>query len=131
VSLTHNRPISFIATLDADASRHFYENILGLTFVGDDHYALVFKVGPEHGCMLRIVRMQQFTPVQFTVFGWEVDDIHATISELQSKGVEFLRFGFFQQDEFGVWLAPDGSQVAWFQDPDGNTLSISHHQAAT
>jgi len=29
------------------------------------------------------------------------------------------------QDELGVWDAPGGSKVAWFKDPDGNTLSIA------
>jgi hypothetical protein len=30
-----------------------------------------------------------------------------------------------QQDEHGVWTAPGGTLVAWFKDPDGNTLSVS------
>jgi hypothetical protein len=30
------------------------------------------------------------------------------------------------QDEDGVWTAPNGAQVAWFKDPDGNTLSLDH-----
>jgi predicted enzyme related to lactoylglutathione lyase len=79
--------------------------------------------------MLRVVRTGAFTPAPFTIFGWEVEDIHATIAELTAKGVEFLRFSFFQQDEAGVWTSPDGSQVAWFKDPDGNTLSLSRHTA--
>jgi hypothetical protein len=28
------------------------------------------------------------------------------------------------QDEDGIWTAPSGSRVAWFADPDGNTLSL-------
>jgi hypothetical protein len=31
------------------------------------------------------------------------------------------------QDELGIWTAPSGAKVAWFKDPDGNTLSISQH----
>ncbi len=30
------------------------------------------------------------------------------------------------QDTKGVWSTSDGDQVAWFKDPDGNTLSITH-----
>lgn len=31
----------------------------------------------------------------------------------------------FEQDELGIWTAPDGSaKVAWFEDPDGNLLSL-------
>jgi len=126
--LTRLAPIAFIPTAKPEAARAFYEHTLGLTFVSDDNFALVFRIGPTQ-TMLRVVRTGDFTPAPFTIFGWEVDDIHATVAELSTRGVEFLRFSFFPQDEHGVWTAPDGSQIAWFKDPDGNTLSLSHHPA--
>jgi predicted enzyme related to lactoylglutathione lyase len=121
-------PVAFIPTNNPEAARTFYETTLGQTFVSDDNFAMVFSVGPTQ-TMLRVVRVGPFTPAQFTIFGWQVTDIHATIAELAAKGIEFIRFGFFQQDEAGVWTSPDGSQVAWFKDPEGNTLSLSHHPA--
>lgn len=127
MSLTHNVPIGFIPTTKAEEAKAFYRDVLGLTFVSDDEYAMIFLVGPEPEGMLRIVRMPAYTPAQYTIYGWEVDDIHAKVAELKSRGVEFIRFSFFDQDEHGVWRAPGGSSVAWFRDPDGNTLSISHH----
>jgi catechol 2,3-dioxygenase-like lactoylglutathione lyase family enzyme len=127
--LTTTTPIAFIPTTDAAAARTFYEQTLGLTFVSDDNFALVFRVGPAQ-TMLRVVcAPQPFTPNPFTIFGWEVDDIHATIADLKTHGVEFLRIGYFEQDPDGVWTAPNGTQVAWFKDPDGNTLSLSTHPA--
>jgi hypothetical protein len=30
-----------------------------------------------------------------------------------------------EQDNRGVWTTPSGAQVAWFKDPDGNTLSLT------
>jgi predicted enzyme related to lactoylglutathione lyase len=33
------------------------------------------------------------------------------------------------QDEHGAWTAPSGTRVAWFRDPDGNTLSVSQADA--
>ena len=124
--LTHLEPIAFIPTRDKAAARAFYEQTLGLTFVKDDDFALVFSVGPSHQ-MLRIAHTPDFTPFPFTMFGWQVTDIHKTVAELSARGVTFLRFTFFQQDPDGVWSAPDGAQVAWFHDPDGNTLSVSYH----
>jgi len=47
--------------------------------------------------------------------------------QLQGKGVQFERFGFFEQDALGIWTAPSGDKVAWFKDPDGNILSVSQH----
>ena len=63
------------------------------------------------------------------VLGWEVSDIHAAIRALTANGVKFEQFNlpFMKQDEHGVWTPPNGDQVAWFKDPDGNTLSISRH----
>jgi catechol 2,3-dioxygenase-like lactoylglutathione lyase family enzyme len=126
--LTHLTPIAFIPTNNPAASRAFYETTLGLTFVSDDNFALVFRVGPAQ-TMLRVVRSGPFTPAPFTIFGWEVTDIHATVADLTTSGVELLRFSFLEQDEAGVWTSPDGSKVAWFKDPDGNTLSLSTHPA--
>lgn len=30
-------------------------------------------------------------------------------------------------DELEIWTAPGGARVAWFKNPDGNTLSVSKH----
>jgi hypothetical protein len=55
-----------------------------------------------------------------------VPDIQAAVADLAARGVEFERFpAFMQQDPRGVWSSPSGAQVAWFKDPDGNTLSIT------
>jgi catechol 2,3-dioxygenase-like lactoylglutathione lyase family enzyme len=126
MSLASLAPVAIIPTKDPAAARAFYEETLGLTFLKDDGFALVFEVGP-HKLMLRIPQMANFEPLPFTHFGWQISDIHATIGELAAKGVEFLRSTHFKQDDAGVWTAPDGSQVAWFKDPDGNTLSLSFH----
>ncbi len=128
--LTASAPIGFIPTANAEAARAFYEGILGLRFESDDRFALVFRLGPPPGIMLRVIRTgQPFTPAPFTVFGWEVDALEDTIDELVAKGVSFVRYGFFEQDARGIWTAPGGSRIAWFNDPDGNTLSLSQHPA--
>ena len=127
MSLAQHAPIAFIPTSNAEASRKFYEETLGLHFLSDDHFAMIFRVGAGEGTMLRVVRAGNFTPAPFTIFGWEAPDIEAAIDQLAAKGVEFLRIGFFEQDERGIWRAPNGNAVAWFKDPDGNTLSLSKH----
>ena len=116
--------IAFVPIKDSQKSRAFYEGILGLRFVEDDAFALVLDA---NGIMVRAVKMKDFTPAQFTVLGWEVSDIENVVRELAKKGIHFEIFGFFKQDELGIWTAPGGSRVAWFKDPDGNTLSVSQH----
>ena len=51
----------------------------------------------------------------------------ATVLDLKKAGITCEIFGFFKQDELGIWIAPGGTQVAWFKDPDGNILSVSQH----
>jgi catechol 2,3-dioxygenase-like lactoylglutathione lyase family enzyme len=124
--LTHQNPIASIPTADADIARTFYEQTLGLTFISQDQFAIVFRVGPAQTTLRVVCAPGGFTPTPFSIFGWEVDDIDASITELSGKGIDFLRYGFFEQQPNGVWLAPGGAAIAWFKDPDGNTLSLSH-----
>jgi catechol 2,3-dioxygenase-like lactoylglutathione lyase family enzyme len=117
--------VAFVPTRDREKARAFYGGLLGLHFVKDDGFAAVMDA---NGTMLRIGTVPaDFKPAQFTILGWRVADIEQTVAALQSKGVQFERFGFFKQDELGIWIAPNGDKVAWFKDPDGNVLSVSQH----
>jgi catechol 2,3-dioxygenase-like lactoylglutathione lyase family enzyme len=116
--------VAFVPTRDSAKARAFYEGALGLRFIKDDGFALVFDA---NGIMVRVAKAPPFTPAQFTILGWEVHDIAKVASRLKDKGVVFERFGFFEQDPLGIWTAPSGDKVAWFKDPDGNVLSVSEH----
>ena len=117
-----DRPILFLATADAERSRAFFERVLGLTFVADEPAALVFQVGES---MLRIQKVDRVHQAHCTALGWEVPDIRRTVADLTRAGVIFQRYEGMQQDEDGIWSAPSGALVAWFQDPDGNVLSLT------
>jgi catechol 2,3-dioxygenase-like lactoylglutathione lyase family enzyme len=113
---------AFVATAKAAEAKQFYENVLGLKLTEDSHFALVFDA---NGTMLRAQKVKEFTPHPFTALGWNVKDIGAEMTALEKKAVTFMRIGFPGQDERGIWTAPDGTKVAWFKDPDGNTLSLA------
>lgn len=87
-------------------------------------FALVFDA---NGIMLRLGMAKEITPAHGTVLGWQVPDIGATTKNLGQAGVRFQRYEGMDQDEQGIWVSPTGAKVAWFKDPDGNTLSISEH----
>jgi catechol 2,3-dioxygenase-like lactoylglutathione lyase family enzyme len=116
--------VAFVAITDAIRARAFYEGMLGLKFVKDDGFALVFEA---NGIMVRAAKMKEFTPAQFTVLGWQVSGIEDVVRALGGKGIHFEILGFLKQDELGIWTAPTGDKVAWFKDPDGNILSVSQH----
>jgi catechol 2,3-dioxygenase-like lactoylglutathione lyase family enzyme len=120
--LTEASVMTFVATARPAEARAFYEGVLGLTFVEDSPFALVFDL---HGTMLRIQKVHQVVATTYTALGWQVADIRATVKELTGAGVTFERYEGMPQDELGIWATLDGSAVAWFKDPDGNTLSLA------
>jgi catechol 2,3-dioxygenase-like lactoylglutathione lyase family enzyme len=116
--------VAFIPTRDAARARAFYESTLGLRFV-HEAFALIMD---SNGTTVRITHVPEFTPFPFTLLGWEVPDIDAAVADLTAKGVQFNHYGLPDQAPNGVWTAPGGAaKVAWFPDPDGNTLSVSQH----
>jgi catechol 2,3-dioxygenase-like lactoylglutathione lyase family enzyme len=118
--------ITFVATTDMNRAAVFYEGVIGLRIVAKEPTALVFDA---NGTMLRVSKVDEHTPPQHTVLGWSVGDINQSLGELVGKGVLFERFDMLEQDESGICTFPNGDQVAWFRDPDGNMLSITQFVA--
>lgn len=115
----------FVATRDRVRAKAFYQDVLGLKLLSDDQFAVVFSTGDN---ILRITPVQEHAPVQYTVLGWNVRDIEATVDALAKAGVKFEIYGFLKQDSRGIWNAPGSdAKVAWFKDPDGNVLSVAQH----
>lgn len=116
--------VAFLLTKKPDVAILFYRDTLGLSFLRDDGFALVFDA---HGTLLRIGKVPEFTPASNTVLGWEVSDIGVAVADLSQKGVNFERYPNLPQDENAICTFPTGDRVAWFKDPDGNVLSLSQH----
>ena len=114
--------VGFVASTDLDRSVEFYGSKLGLPQEGANPFAVVFRAG---GTMLRVTKVDGLRAQPFTVLGWDVPDIKKTIQELTERGVEFTRYDGIEQNDLGIWTTPSGEQVAWFADPDGNTLSLT------
>lgn len=114
--------VAFVACTDADRTKKFYGEVLGLSLVSDDPFAVVFDA---HGTMLRVQKVRELVPAKHTVLGWRVADIWSEAEQLRQRGVTFDRYEGLQQDELGIWASPSGALVAWFKDPDGNTLSLT------
>jgi catechol 2,3-dioxygenase-like lactoylglutathione lyase family enzyme len=123
--LNEHSIIAFVATHDPARAKAFYGKKLGLRLVSEElPFALVFDA---RGTMLRVTIVKTFSAAGFTVLGWQVPNIIVAAQGLQRAGVQFERYPGMDQDELGVWTSPGGAKVAWFKDPDGNTLSISEH----
>jgi catechol 2,3-dioxygenase-like lactoylglutathione lyase family enzyme len=113
--------VAFLPTRDLTRSRRFFEEALDLRPVEQDGHANVYDVA---GTQLRVTLVGEIVHAPYTVLGWQVDDIAVAVEDLRGRGVEVDRYDGLPQDEHGIWTAPTGTRVAWFKDPDGNTLSL-------
>jgi len=120
--LGYEKLVAFVATREPSRAKEFYRDTLGLRLVSEDEFALVFDVA---GTMLRVTRVQELAAEKYTVLGWQVHNIVQTAKDLQKAHVTLERYPGMQQDELGIWNSPSGARVAWFKDPDGNTLGIT------
>jgi catechol 2,3-dioxygenase-like lactoylglutathione lyase family enzyme len=118
-----SRPIvAFVATTDPERAKIFYAKTLGLRLISEDGFALAFDAG---GTMLRVAIVKTLQPAGYTVLGWIVPDLAKAVRALATRGVRFQRYEGMRQDDFGIWSSPSGAHVAWFTDPEGNTLSLT------
>jgi catechol 2,3-dioxygenase-like lactoylglutathione lyase family enzyme len=121
VALDNATLVGFVGTADLERAHAFYGGALGLPLVESNGFANVYDAG---GTPLRVTLVREPVAAGYTVLGWVVSDIAAAIAALERHGIGFERYPDLGQDERGVWAAPGGSLIAWFRDPDGNTLSL-------
>lgn len=121
-----NYPLNgFVPVADSERARAFYEGVLGLELVSDNEYVATYRSGSNN---IMLQKGAKAPPAERTIVGWEVSNIREVVQELTQHGVEFLRLNmdWLKQDDLGIWESFEG-KVAWFKDPDGNTLSVSEH----
>jgi catechol 2,3-dioxygenase-like lactoylglutathione lyase family enzyme len=113
--------VAFAGTTDPERAMSFYRDTLGLELEYSDDFAVVFK---SNGTTIRVAVVPKVVPAGYTILGWMVADLEATVAQLKKAGVKFERYPGMEQDPRGIWSAPSGARIAWFKDPDGNTLSV-------
>lgn len=114
--------VGFVATTNSDSCRRFYEQQLGFRVVSEDSQAITLDAADQP---MRIQKLRQHTPQQFTVLGWNVADLDAVLDRLERVGIRAEQFGFPIQDQRGVASFPDSTRLVWLKDPDGNILSVA------
>jgi catechol 2,3-dioxygenase-like lactoylglutathione lyase family enzyme len=116
--------VAFSATAKAAAAKAFYGETLGLPLESEDPFAIVFDA---NGTTLRVAIVPKVVPAGYTILSWRVPDIVSVVARLSGAGVKFERYPGMDQDELGIWNSPSGARIAWFNDPDGNTLAVSQY----
>ena len=123
-SVLTNAPImGFVASAKPEEAKKFYAETLGLELLAEHDFSLIFAV--HNTLTLRVQKVPESSPQRPTVFGWQVENIEEAVASLAERGVTFEIIGFPSQDARGICTFPEGDKVAWFKDPDGNTLSLA------
>jgi catechol 2,3-dioxygenase-like lactoylglutathione lyase family enzyme len=124
-----NAPVNaVIPTHHVERSRKFYESVLGCTMT-EEYPGNGFRYESADGSWFLLYETTVPIPAQHTIAGWTVDDIEATVAELESNGVTFevydmADFGFPEAGKAKI-LDFEGMKGAFFKDPEGNILSLA------
>lgn len=121
--LGDKKATSGFAVRDMDAAKDFYEGTLGLKVevLSEEHGVTALKLA--NGLDVLMYLSTDMTPASYTMLNFEVDDVDAAVDGLAERGVGFERYDGFDHDEKGIVRGP-GPQIAWFEDPSGNVISV-------
>ena len=121
--LGESKATSGFAVKDIDSAREFYEGTLGLRVevLTEEFGVTALKLTGGYDVLMYL--SADMTPPSYTILNFEVDDIDAAVDGLAERGVTFQRYESFEHDEKGIVRGP-GPQIAWFEDPSGNVISV-------
>jgi catechol 2,3-dioxygenase-like lactoylglutathione lyase family enzyme len=122
MTIDTTKAFSGFAVPDVAAAKAFYGDILGIKVSDEEMGLLNLQLG--EGREIIVYPKPDHTPATYTILNFPVDDIDAAVDELAGKGVQFLRYEGFDQDDKGIARGLEGPQIAWFTDPAGNVLSV-------
>jgi predicted enzyme related to lactoylglutathione lyase len=121
--LSDNLVFPILLSMDLDASRRFYHEVIGLEILREDEGdRIVFRCGG--GTQLAVTASTVGTADTQTQMAWRVPNIHAAVIELRSRGVRIEEYQ--APDPVTVdGIADMGhSWAAWFIDPSQNVLAV-------
>ncbi len=108
---------------DLDASRHFYNEILGLPILREDAGdRIVF--GSGGGTQLVCTSSTTGTRDTQTQMAWKVPDVKAARDELRARGVRIEEYTAPDPVTHDGIADMGHSWAAWFIDPSGNVLAL-------
>ena len=121
--LAESNAYSGFAVDDLGRAREFYGETLGLnTEILDEENGLM-SLHLAGGRDTLVYLKPDLRPANYTILNFVVDDVEGAVDELTGRGVTFERYEGFDQDDRGIARGP-GPNIAWFQDPAGNILSV-------
>jgi catechol 2,3-dioxygenase-like lactoylglutathione lyase family enzyme len=118
--------VAGLAVSGMDRAVEFYEGKLGLTQWTGPEDNRAYECG--EGTILHVYLSPDHAGgTSATLASWYVDDIESLVDDLTSRGVVFEKYDEppILTDNKGIATFEGGAKVAYFKDPDGNTLSLA------
>jgi catechol 2,3-dioxygenase-like lactoylglutathione lyase family enzyme len=119
--LKDGRIAARIPTQDLDRARRFYSEKLGLEPSEEREGGLLYRFSNGEFALFESAGS---SPGTFTQMAWEVDDIEATVADLESPGLEFEYEGITEVTGNYPSKGGKGERGVWFRDSEGNMLGI-------
>lgn len=107
---------------DLAVAKAFYVDKLGFILVRESPGDFMIK--SHKGTRVNIYYKPDHTAWNATVLGIEVDDVQDAIQELNDAGVQVEKIK--GTDYAGIMSDPEMGEAAWFKDPAGNWICMSH-----
>jgi len=121
--LSKARAAAALPASDLGRAKKFYGEVLGLSVQQENPDGVEYALGG--GTSVFVYPSSYAGTNQATAVGFEVDDLDATMKDLQSRGATFEEYDLPGiKTVKGVVTMPDGSRGAWFKDTEGNILSL-------
>lgn len=120
----NSEPFSGFSVDDVPAAKAFYTDVMEMT-VREENGMLQLMIRPDVAVL--VYPTDHHRPASYTLLNFPVVDIDAAVDELVSRGVTIERYEGMPHDEKGIMrglAAGMGPDIAWFQDPAGNVLSV-------
>lgn len=120
----NSEPFSGFSVDDVPAAKAFYTDVMEMT-VREENGMLQLMIRPDVAVL--VYPTDHHRPASYTLLNFPVVDIDAAVDELVRRGVTIERYEGMPHDEKGIMrglAAGMGPDIAWFQDPAGNVLSV-------
>ena len=126
MGLSGYKVVAGLAVSDMERARVFYEGKLGLSVAIDSGDNVAYRCA-EESVLYVYLSPDHAGSSAATLASWYVDDVEGVVDELTKRGVAFEHYeeGPIITDEKGIATFEENAKVAYFRDPDGNTLSIA------
>jgi predicted enzyme related to lactoylglutathione lyase len=110
---------------DLGKAKSFYAKTVGLKV--ESIKGMGLKLHLKGGGNVYLYERKNHKPATYTVLNLEVNDIDEAVGKLKKQGIKMERYKGMPQDKDGIMRGISkkmGPDIAWFEDPAGNIISV-------